>query len=141
MELEKSDFMSEGVLSKNKMIVVVVLFLFGIFGSAIFGYGITGKVIYGENVRALCVNGSECGAQVCCLFYEEEAGVCHSQEYCQIVEEITKNEKNKTKALEKIGDEIPSENNYLFSIIVGALITVGVGISLYFIGKKNSEKA
>lgn len=117
-----------------KVFFIVFLTLFGIIGLSLIGFGITGKIVLDETVKPICSITEDCSNEdVCCLFYNESAGICHSSDMCEPIKTLTRQEKlTRKEILERVSAK-PNDNKYVYSIILGFAITVCVGIALYFI--------
>lgn len=79
----------------NWRIVLAITILPMLIGVVFIGNGLTGMVVYDVNtVKQICEADFECGQiEACCLFYQENAGVCDKKENCLAVYEVTKKEK------------------------------------------------
>jgi len=118
-----------------RVFLVVFLTLLGIIGLSLIGFGITGKIVLDETVKDMCSFDANCSNEdVCCLFYNESAGICHSSDMCGLVKNITKQERlTREDILSRVSVASPTNNKYVYSIISGLIITVSVGVILYFI--------
>lgn len=123
--------------------LIIVLLLIGLGGILLLGIGITGKaVMNSQTISDVCKENKDCeNSKVCCLFYEQESGICYSPEMCETVTKITREEKNIIEASMSFTKETPKKDNtYSFEIILGILILSIVAISLYIFYKdKNKE--
>ncbi len=117
-----------------KVFLVVFLTLLGIIGLSLIGFGITGKIVLDETVKDICSFDTDCSNEdVCCLFYNESVGICHSLDMCGVVRNITRQERLTRKEILERVSAAPIDNKYVYSIILGFIITVCVGVILYFI--------
>jgi hypothetical protein len=123
------------------------LLILGCLGFFLMGFGITGFVALDETTKSLCQTNSQCSIdEVCCLFYQKSAGVCHAPNFCPRITEITKAEVEKNNqvsnndlAKKSIAD-FPYREKYFSSIIIGFFITLTVGLIIYIISKKYPNK-
>ena len=119
---------------------IAFLLISAMFVLIILGSNLTGYATYSETVRPLCSINEDCSTnETCCLFYEKEAGVCHSAEYCQQIEELTQEEYFKSSSNKEIEIEYPLKNkniNILLSVFTLAIILI-----LIFLITKKEKKA
>lgn len=73
------------VNSKLKLFSLLLIALAGIFLTQ---HGITGLLSYDPAVKELCETDSECNTGSCCIFPQENAGVCDLKENCATIAEI-----------------------------------------------------
>lgn len=84
--------------------LLLILVVFGVF---FIGQGITGFYLL-DFEQTSCVTDDDCGPKVCCMFFEEDYGVCDFEEKCTAIERVTMEEKQKISELDM--DEINIEN-------------------------------
>jgi hypothetical protein len=120
-------------MNTNKLTTAVLVF-FLLFGVFLIGNGFTGMVISGPYVKHICETDNDCiSPEVCCLFYEQDVGVCHDKDLCDDVEEITKIEKVGTERDLKIFEEKPSYTSDFFymQMVIGVLM-IAISLALLF---------
>jgi hypothetical protein len=130
-------------LELDKTIIILML-IGGLIGIGLIGFGITGKVVFDNySVKDLCESDSECKSpEVCCLFYQENAGVCHDASMCEKIKEITQREsitKDDWKDLVIQKPEGRSVNSEL--MFIGSLILVVVVALVYIYSSVKNKKA
>jgi len=121
--------------------IIALLITLAMIGILLLGNGITGLVVFGEDTKETCSSENLCTApEVCCKFYEQEAGVCHTEDMCPRILEITKEQKLKEDELvnllypeeekqiqnkaQKPIDEEDLQLNYLTQLIFGIMIVM-----------------
>lgn len=125
---------------KNQAIYVEIMIVFTIMGLGLLCGGITGKVVQVDvpnDVKQICSIDSDCSSpQVCCKFYNQEAGVCDVQDMCQKINELTKDEKIGIEEIKNYNKETPLKNkeNTDLEITIG-LIFIVVAIMAYIFSK------
>lgn len=119
---------------KNPSNLLPVLFLLTlVLGLSLLGLNVTGKAVYGSNSKSLCMADNEClSSEVCCTFYNNDAGICHTPEYCPAIAKITYEEQGLESALQRIEKETPGQKN---TIPAKAVIALGIIFILYLILK------
>lgn len=124
---------------KNLIIAIITL---GILGFLLIGVGITGNVIMNTNtIGDVCSSDTDCqNGKICCLFYQENSGICHTTDMCETVMDITKSENNQMEVWRDFSKELPkNDKTYSLEILFGILILIAVGISLYILGKTSKQ--
>ena len=92
------------IMKINK--ILGLLILVAAFSIVLIGNGITGYVVNSSTVREICSAEMPCQKpDVCCMFYGEDQGVCHSKGMCPRILELTKNEKMQIEELNDMLDE------------------------------------
>ena len=87
-------------MNKNIVAVLLVISVVSVF---LIGSSITGLVVMDDTVKSVCSSDSACvSPEVCCLFYGQESGVCHSEDMCGTIMEITKVQEEKKIELQNI---------------------------------------
>ena len=89
----------------------------------------TGRVVFDETVKELCSTDNECEApEVCCLFHEEDSGVCHTSDMCSMITQITQNEEKGITQIYRAGKY---EDFFSFQIFAGMLMLALVFFAIY----------
>lgn len=123
-------------MEKNKL-MLGALGVALLMGALLIGGSITGMAT-GDYTKPICSTNSECAnGDVCCLFFEQESGVCNAQSMCEQITWLTK--EGATIESVPAGDN-PNEENYLVGIIVGALIVVIAGYAIMAPGSMTKEQ-
>jgi len=122
---------------KTLNLIISLLILAAIIGIFAIGIGITGKSIQeSQYLKTLCTIDNDCvKPEVCCIFYNKQAGVCDSESMCSTILEITKNSSNNNPI---IIDEKPNMNIYNSYSFIGIILLII--IVAYFIYVYNSRK-
>lgn len=98
-----------------------------VLGVILLGGSITGMVT-SDYSKPICSVDADCsGDNVCCLFNEQESGVCNVPQMCDQITRLTR-EGAELSAVP--AGENPNQENYLFGIILGFVI---IGIASYAI--------
>lgn len=117
-------------------------------GLGFIGKGITGMYLLDFPEKTYCSEDSECPQdQVCCLFYQQNTGICEKAGTCQAIYEVTKQETNRgqtavflqTAAIQNPPVERPVLQRNYFSLILGVIL-IFVGIFSYIHTHKKREK-
>lgn len=119
-------------MGREKLILVMLLLL-AIIGLSFLGNGISGMMVFDETLKQVCTSNDDCVApDVCCLFYEQKSGVCHTYDMCGKILDVTKTEKETKGALITLKNtEIELEYNYIMQAVFGAVIVTLVAFSMY----------
>jgi len=123
--------------------IIALLITLAIVGIMLIGNGMTGLVVFGQDTKETCSSENKCTApEVCCPFFgEDDAGVCHTEDMCPKILEITKEQKQKEEELytvlypeEPIEEETKIkiqkpveedlESNYLTQVLFGIMIVM-----------------
>lgn len=118
--------------------LMIVVALFGLF---LVKDGITGMAVSESTTRAICEFDSDCERnEVCCLFYNESAGVCHNEKACPAITELTKKESEGETAVVSLSDaETRIKRDYTFQIIAGLIFAAAAGMLFYVHAKGLKE--
>ncbi len=135
----------------EKRLIIAVCALFFAMGSLFITQGMTGMYSW-DRFDDYCTSDSQCSTgKLCCLFFEEEYGVCGGATECSPIWQATMEEKNQMSNLNgpelapardllleaaKPHLENPATGNSKNSIIVG-LILVAFAIGVYFFTNKH----
>jgi hypothetical protein len=125
----------------NDNVIVILLIIVMVIGFFFIGVGFNGKVVYdNRTVKELCSDNDECKSpEVCCKFYMQNSGVCHSSDMCSRIVEITKEEKDTSEKVKKLIYEKPENKFYDLDIIFGLLLVGFVIITFYYIHRKDKS--
>ena len=119
----------------TKNLITFILVLIGVLGIFLFARGITGFVTYDDAVGEICFFDFPCNSpNVCCPFFnEEDKGVCHNPDMCEIIWELTKSEMVSDEELRLLiySNHDLSYNDKSSTIVLGGLIFVLVIFALY----------
>ena len=136
---------------KNKTLdkaIMVFLLLSIISGLLLLGLNITGNSTYNINdsiTKPLCTSDDECtnNDEVCCYFYDKNAGICYPANDCNKVYEETKNIPKLTNlTYEKRVNENSNENIYKilsYFFATSSIITL-ILICIKLLYKKSKSK-
>jgi hypothetical protein len=107
------------------------------------GSGITGMFVLNEpTVKPACATDNECtGGEVCCPFYGQSAGVCHAQEMCGPILELTRGERESNEA---ILNDAPAQQKFPappFLVLIGSAIFVLAAIVVYHHSRHESHQS
>lgn len=131
----------------NKKLITFVFVLIGAFGVFLLGSGITGFATQTNELAEICSFDFPCTApQVCCPFFnEEDNGVCHEPEMCDLIWELTRNEMISDKDLRLLfyadDQEESDKNDFVSLIIIGSLIVVLAIIALLINSKSHHHSS
>ena len=133
-------------MDKRALFIFSVVFIAGMF---LFGEGITGLYVM-EFQQEPCGKDLDCmeSGQVCCNFYNENFGVCDTEDKCDDISRVTfdarrkvstydlmsKDEKYKLFNTMSVHVEAPKKASNLYSLIAG-MILVLIALIGIFIGK------
>lgn len=130
-------------MRKEAIVLTIAVFLI-MLGIFLADMSVTGNIVFDETVKNLCESSNDCeGPEVCCYFYEENAGVCHHSIFCPGIEELTREEKlskedNVIKVINefpKSGDEVPVE--YLLGVL---LVIIAIFLIFNYLKVKEEVK-
>src|SRR3989344_161622 len=117
--------------------VLVFFSLVLISGFLLLGQGITGMFSV-DWETTYCSDQVQCNSpEVCCKFYEEEAGICEAADKCYSITQVTKQEKlsmttqkplTQTQVESIIKTETPQRFTQELPTIIAALILVIIGL-------------
>lgn len=125
-----------------QIIVVGVLVIFSIF---FLREGITGMVMF--DWKTPCNTNNDCENQVCCKFYQEDNGVCDSEDSCDFIYGVTKKEKEIMKLQEPELESpgfIPYEDTEKNRVLSYVAILIGLSLIIivvrYFLKTQHTNK-
>jgi hypothetical protein len=105
--------------------ILTVILLLALF---LVGNGITGLVAFDPALKEICESNDDCiQPEVCCYFDEKQIGVCHTEEMCKAVADLTK----KSNAQIAVTSEARLYDNYSMQILFGLLILASVALVIY----------
>ncbi|MFH1638020.1 MAG: hypothetical protein ABIB71_06350 [Candidatus Woesearchaeota archaeon] len=124
-----------GRIGKERRILVLIA-LIGLLGIALLGKGITGMIALDPDdptLKELCSLDNDCKSpDVCCLFYKQDTGICHSSGMCSAILALTENEVgNRVGALVPVMEDDKKEGN-LLALAFGGLIVILTGLLAYY---------
>lgn len=117
-------------------LLIALLIIIGTIGLAFFGNGISGMIIFDQTVKPICQANNDCPEEeTCCLFYEEDSGVCHSKDMCDLITLLTKREKEEKQQAPMITSLKTTQkdmiNNYQLQTIFGLGIIILTILAFY----------
>jgi hypothetical protein len=135
-------------VSINYILLAVMIVL----SLLLIGNGITGFVV--REPMEFCFSDVGCEEpKVCCLFYEDEKGVCHEANMCGKILQITREQQLSSEELQNIlygmtSDETPIDKeeklnaSYTTQIMFGTLLFIiaVLNVLLYVENRKEPEK-
>ncbi|MBU1321474.1 MAG: hypothetical protein KKF46_03880, partial [Nanoarchaeota archaeon] len=127
------------------------LFMFSIFfvsGMFLLGEGITGLYVMDFQQPACDADDKCIESNVCCLFYNEDFGVCDNENNCDAIEKATFDARRKISTYDSLDTsqkyslfstvtshiEGPKKENRLYSMIAGVIL-IFIALAGLFIGK------
>jgi hypothetical protein len=115
--------------------IFILLSLFtAALGIAMLANSITGMMTFDSTVKPVCSYDSDCvSPEVCCLFYNQEAGVCNAPRLCMAITELTKKEMEQQSAFPSApyGMHHELKGNSLFQTTSDFLILALVLLAVY----------
>ncbi|MDD4878529.1 MAG: hypothetical protein PHO02_05840 [Candidatus Nanoarchaeia archaeon] len=132
-------------MDKRALFMFTILFVAGLF---LFGEGITGLYIM-EFQQEPCGKEFDCGdGKVCCNFYNEEFGVCDTEDKCDDISRVTFDARRKVSSYDTMSRdekytlfstmsvhvEAPKTASNTYSLIAGIILVLVAFIGI-FIGK------
>lgn len=121
--------------SQSIVMLIVVMSILSLF---FISNGITGMVVKDPYTKGLCETDKDCNSpEVCCLFYQEPAGVCNDAKMCNSIYAL--------RGQAKVQTIVASENSdkdfiSITQFIVGALMVIMIGFMLHSLNKKHTKK-
>ncbi len=132
-------------MDRRALFMFSVCFIAGMF---LLGEGITGLYVM-EFQQPPCDADNKCSAEnVCCLFYNEDFGVCDKETNCDAIEKVTFDARRKISTYDSLGKsqkydmfstvtahiEGPKKESRAYSMIAGVILILIALIGL-FVGK------
>jgi len=127
---------------KKGAVILVLLCAVGIAALGLIGVGINGMLTFDETVKPLCTTNVDCvSPEVCCYFYQQEAGVCNSNDLCARILEITRDEKINRQLIPILMSPRNEGIIHNAEIFIGAVIFFASAVTIYLFATPDRIKA